>query len=101
MALPDVEASLVETTDIDYEQPTGSDDPIVAEAVPAPAAAPAPSGPQSVEPFLKALVEIGGSDLHCKTGHRPGSASTAVSASCRRRSLTNIDTENMVGRGAS
>ncbi len=96
MALPDVEVSLVETTDIDYEQPTGSDDPVVAEAVPAPVAAPAPSGPQSVEPFLKALVEIGGSDLHCKTGSPPRVRIDGRLRKLQAPSLTNIDTESMV-----
>ena len=96
MALPDVEASLVETTDIDYEQPTGSDDPVVAEAVAAPVAAPAPSGPQSVEPFLKALVEIGGSDLHCKTGSPPRVRIDGRLRKLQAPSLTNIDTESMV-----
>jgi len=96
VALPDVEASLVETTDIDYEQPTGSDDPVVAEAVAAPVAAPAPSGPQSVEPFLKALVEIGGSDLHCKTGSPPRVRIDGRLRKLQAPSLTNIDTESMV-----
>lgn len=94
MALPHVEASLVETTDIEYEQPLGSDDPVVVESVPA--AAPAPSGPQSVEPFLKALVEIGGSDLHCKTGSPPRVRIDGRLRKLQAPTLTNIDTENMV-----
>ncbi len=94
MALPHVEASLVETTDIEYEQPLGSDDPVVAESVPA--AAPTPSGPQSVEPFLKALVEIGGSDLHCKTGSPPRVRIDGRLRKLQAPTLTNIDTEQMV-----
>ncbi len=84
----------METTDIEYEQPLGSDDPVVAESVPA--AAPAPSGPQSVEPFLKALVEIGGSDLHCKTGSPPRVRIDGRLRKLQAPTLTNIDTENMV-----
>ncbi len=90
MTLPEVEASLVETTDLEYQQPAGSDDPVVSPA------APAASGPQSVEPFLKALVEIGGSDLHCKTGSAPRVRIDGRLRKLQAPVLTNIDTEHMV-----
>lgn len=80
----------METTDIGYEAPAGSDDALVTEA------APVPSGPQSVEPFLKALVEIGGSDLHCKTGSPPRVRIDGRLRKLQAPTLTNIDTENMV-----
>jgi len=92
--LPKVEASLVGTTDIEYEQPAGADDPVVVESVPA--RAPEPTGPQSVEPFLKALVEIGGSDLHCKTGSPPRVRIDGRLRKLQAPTLTSIDTEHMV-----
>ena len=94
MELPKVEASLVGTTDIEYEQPAGADDPVVVESVPA--RAPEPTGPQSVEPFLKALVEIGGSDLHCKTGSPPRVRIDGRLRKLQAPTLTSIDTEHMV-----
>jgi twitching motility protein PilT len=80
----------VETSDIDIEQALGSDDPIVADVVPE------ASGPQPVEPFLKALVEIGGSDLHCKTGSPPRVRIDGRLRKLQAPTLTNADTEAMV-----
>jgi type IV pilus assembly protein PilB len=80
----------VETSELDYEQPVGSDDPIVADVVQA------ASGPQSVEPFLKALVEIGGSDLHCKTGSPPRVRIDGRLRKLQAPMLTGTDTEHMV-----
>jgi twitching motility protein PilT len=52
--------------------------------------------PLSIEPLLRALVESGGSDLHCKTGSPPR---VRVDGRLRRldmRELTSADTEAMV-----
>ena len=62
--------------------------------MPAPSA---PVGPQSVEPFLKALVEIGGSDLHCKTGSAPRVRIDGRLRKLQAPVLTSADTEHMVG----
>jgi twitching motility protein PilT len=80
----------VETSELEYEQTVGSDDPILADV------APAASGPQSVEPFLKALVEIGGSDLHCKTGSPPRVRIDGRLRKLQAPVLTSTDTETMV-----
>ncbi len=80
----------MEISDIDIEQALGSDDPIVADVVPE------ASGPQPVEPFLKALVEIGGSDLHCKTGSPPRVRIDGRLRKLQAPTLTNADTEAMV-----
>jgi len=53
-------------------------------------------GPLSIEPFLRALVDCSGSDLHCKVGSPPR---IRVDGRLRRlqvRSLTAEDTEHMV-----
>ncbi|MFL6180847.1 MAG: type IV pilus twitching motility protein PilT, partial [Actinomycetes bacterium] len=50
----------------------------------------------SVEPFLKALVEIGGSDLHCKTGSPPRVRIDGRLRKLQAPTLTNPDTEYMV-----
>ena len=85
-----VEVSLVEISDIDLEQALGTDDPLVTEVLAE------PDGPQSVEPFLKALVEIGGSDLHCKTGSPPRVRIDGRLRKLQAPTLTNADTEAMV-----
>jgi twitching motility protein PilT len=110
------EASLVETTDLEQapaELPDGDafdpdqltaeqfpPDPPAAEDPLSPAAiqaAPAaPTGPLSVEPFLKALVEIGGSDLHCKTGSPPRVRIDGRLRKLQAPVLNNADTEYMV-----
>jgi len=80
----------VETSDIDLEQALGADDPIVSDVLTE------PDGPQSVEPFLKALVEIGGSDLHCKTGSPPRVRIDGRLRKLQAPVLTSADTEEMV-----
>ncbi len=118
MASREVEASLVETTDLEdvqselpdagafdpdkfrAEQVTAaaqseSEDPVSASSLPA--APVAPAGPQSVEPFLKALVEIGGSDLHCKTGSAPRVRIDGRLRKLQAPTLGSTDTEHMVG----
>ena len=80
----------METSDIDLEQALGTDDPIVPELLAE------PEGPQPVEPFLKALVEIGGSDLHCKTGSPPRVRIDGRLRKLQAPTLTNADTEAMV-----
>jgi twitching motility protein PilT len=80
----------VETSDIDLEQALGADDPIVSDVLTE------PDGPQSVEPFLKALVEIGGSDLHCKTGSPPRVRIDGRLRKLQAPLLTSADTEEMV-----
>ncbi|MFN8126548.1 MAG: PilT/PilU family type 4a pilus ATPase [Candidatus Nanopelagicales bacterium] len=55
-----------------------------------------PSGPRSVMPFLRALLESGGSDLHCKAGSPPR---IRVDGRLRRLDapeLTPADTDHMV-----
>ena len=55
-----------------------------------------PAGPQSVMPYLRALIESGGSDLHCKVGSPPR---IRVDGRLRRLDapvLTATDTEHMV-----
>ncbi|PZS27178.1 MAG: type IV pili twitching motility protein PilT, partial [Pseudonocardiales bacterium] len=52
----------------------------------------------SIEPFLRALVECAGSDLHCKVGSPPR---VRIDGRLRRlqvRSLTAADTEHMVAQ---
>ena len=109
-----VEASLVETTDVqdapasapgdafDPDQlsaeqfpppPPQAEDPV---AVAAFDSAPSPSGPLSVEPFLRAVVEIGGSDLHCKTGSPPRVRIDGRLRKLQAPTLTSPDTEHMV-----
>ena len=55
-----------------------------------------PTGPQSVMPYLRALIDSGGSDLHCKVGSPPR---IRVDGRLRRLDapkLTPSDTEHMV-----
>ncbi len=55
-----------------------------------------PTGPQSVLPYLRALMESGGSDLHCKVGSPPR---IRVDGRLRRLDapkLTAADTDHMV-----
>jgi len=52
--------------------------------------------PQSVEPFLRALVESGGSDLHCKTGSPPRVRIDGRLRRLQAPDLTPADTEAMV-----
>ena len=53
------------------------------------------TGPQSVEPFLRALVELGGSDLHCKTGSPPRVRIDGRLRKLQAPTLTPVDTEYM------
>jgi twitching motility protein PilT len=50
----------------------------------------------SVEPFLRALVECGGSDLHCKVGSPPRVRIDGRLRKLQTRDLTAGDTEEMV-----
>jgi twitching motility protein PilT len=50
----------------------------------------------SVEPFLRALVESGGSDLHCKVGSPPRIRIDGKLRKLQTRDLTAADTEMMV-----
>jgi twitching motility protein PilT len=95
VGLRQVEASLVETTelsDTELDPVTEAADPIDVDSLP-----PAPSGPQTVEPYLKALVEVGGSDLHCKTGSPPRVRIDGRLRKLQAPTLTMEDTEHMVG----
>jgi twitching motility protein PilT len=76
------ETSLVGTSDTRYETAL---DP-----------APDPSGPQSVEPYLRALVDLGGSDLHCKTGSPPRVRIDGRLRKLQAPTLSSTDTEAMV-----
>ncbi len=75
-----------------------------APAVPAPAADPATTiiagsrapGPLSVEPFLRALIECGGSDLHIKVGSPPRVRIDGRLRKLQAPVLTPDDTEHMV-----
>ncbi|HVE64130.1 MAG TPA: PilT/PilU family type 4a pilus ATPase [Mycobacteriales bacterium] len=51
----------------------------------------------TIEPFLKALVESGGSDLHCKVGSPPRVRIDGRLRKLQTRDLTGADTEAMVG----
>jgi len=51
---------------------------------------------QSIEPFLRALVESGGSDLHCKTGSPPRVRIDGRLRRLQAPDLTPADTEGMV-----
>jgi twitching motility protein PilT len=50
----------------------------------------------SIEPFLRALVECGGSDLHCKVGSPPRVRIDGRLRKLQTRDLTTTDTEQMV-----
>ena len=50
----------------------------------------------SIEPFLRALVECGGSDLHCKVGSPPRVRIDGRLRKLQTRDLTSSDTEQMV-----
>ena len=50
----------------------------------------------TVEPFLRALVECGGSDLHCKVGSPPRVRVDGRLRKLQTRDLTASDTELMV-----
>jgi twitching motility protein PilT len=76
------ETSLVGTSDTRYETAL---DP-----------GPDPSGPQSVEPYLRALVDLGGSDLHCKTGSPPRVRIDGRLRKLQAPTLSSTDTEAMV-----
>jgi twitching motility protein PilT len=54
------------------------------------------SQPQSVIPFLKALTEVGGSDLHCKVGSPPRIRMDGRLRRLQAPDLTAADTEHMV-----
>jgi twitching motility protein PilT len=49
-----------------------------------------------IEPFLRALVECGGSDLHCKVGSPPRVRIDGRLRKLETRDLTSSDTEQMV-----
>jgi twitching motility protein PilT len=55
------------------------------------------TGAPTVEPFLRALVECGGSDLHCKVGSPPRVRIDGTLRRLQTRDLTAADTERMVG----
>jgi len=55
------------------------------------------SAASSIEPFLRALVECGGSDLHCKVGSPPRVRIDGRLRKLQTRDLTAADTEQMVG----
>ena len=57
----------------------------------------AAAAPQSVEPFLRALVDLGGSDLHCKTGSPPRVRIDGRLRKLQAAVLGSSDTEHMVG----
>ena len=50
----------------------------------------------SIEPFLRALVECGGSDLHCKVGSPPRVRIDGRLRKLQTRDLSSADTEAMV-----
>jgi twitching motility protein PilT len=50
----------------------------------------------TIEPFLRALVECGGSDLHCKVGSPPRVRIDGRLRKLQTRDLTAADTEQMV-----
>jgi twitching motility protein PilT len=82
------------TADQFPSEPAGAEDPVAASAI---AETPSiPAGPLSVEPFLKALVEIGGSDLHCKTGSPPRVRIDGRLRKLQAPTLNTPDTEHMV-----
>jgi twitching motility protein PilT len=80
--------------------PTG--EPVAAAVVvppPAPEPTPAPpirTGPVSVVPLLRALVESGGSDLHCKVGSPPRVRVDGVLRRLQVPDLRTEDTEHFV-----
>ncbi len=51
----------------------------------------------SIEPFLRALVECNGSDLHCKVGSPPRIRIDGTLRKLQTRDLTAEDTERMAG----
>jgi twitching motility protein PilT len=51
----------------------------------------------TIEPFLRALVESGGSDLHCKVGSPPRLRIDGRLRKLQTRDLTAADTEVMIG----
>ncbi len=51
----------------------------------------------SIEPFLRALVDCGGSDLHCKVGSPPRVRIDGKLRKLQTRDLVNADTAQMVG----
>jgi twitching motility protein PilT len=51
----------------------------------------------SIEPFLRALVDCGGSDLHCKVGSPPRVRIDGKLRKLQTRDLTSDDTRTMVG----
>jgi twitching motility protein PilT len=55
------------------------------------------SSAPTIEPFLRALVECGGSDLHCKVGSPPRVRIDGRLRKLQTRELTAADTERMVG----
>src|SRR3954447_25056705 len=50
----------------------------------------------TIEPFLRALVECSGSDLHCKVGSPPRVRIDGRLRKLETRDLTDADTEQMV-----
>jgi twitching motility protein PilT len=50
----------------------------------------------TIEPFLRALVDCGGSDLHCKVGSPPRVRIDGRLRKLQTRDLTSADTEQMV-----
>ncbi len=62
----------------------------------APVTVPRESAPQSVIPFLRALVDCGGSDLHCKVGAEPRVRINGRLRKLQTPPLRPADTEHMV-----
>jgi twitching motility protein PilT len=54
--------------------------------------------PLTIEPFLRALAECGGSDLHCKVGSPPRIRIDGRLRKLQVRDLTPADTEHMVSQ---
>jgi len=50
----------------------------------------------TIEPYLRALVELGGSDLHCKVGSPPRVRIDGRLRKLQAPELTAVDTESMV-----
>ena len=50
----------------------------------------------TIEPYLRALVELGGSDLHCKVGSPPRVRNDGRLRKLQAPELTAVDTESMV-----
>ncbi len=79
----------------DAPAPVAAPPAAAAPAAAAPTAAPA-DGPVSIVPFLRALAESGGSDLHCKVGSPPRVRVDGVLRKLQVPALRPLDTEHFV-----